>query len=141
MEAPREKVLRKVGEWLARADEDLQLATYALTMQAQAPPYRLVAYHAQQCAEKCLKAFLVYHNVEFPYTHNIRRLLTLCESYAMWTPVLREAEELTAYAITVRCPGEDTVVTEEEARRSVSVAERVRGQVRTALRELGMELD
>jgi len=22
-------------------------------------PYRLVAYHAQQCAEKCLKAYLV----------------------------------------------------------------------------------
>ncbi len=140
MEAPRDKVLRNVGEWLARADEDLQLATYALTMQAQVPPYRLVAYHAQQCAEKCLKAFLVYHDVEFPYTHNIRRLLTLCASRAAWPQVLREAEELTAYAITVRYPGEDTAVTEEEARRAVNVAERVRSQVRTALQELGMEL-
>jgi HEPN domain-containing protein len=139
MEAPREKVLRKVADWLARADEDLQLATYALTMQAQAPPYRLIAYHAQQCAEKCLKAFLVYHNVEFPYTHNIGRLLTLCEDHATWVHVLRYAEELTPYAITARYPGEDMVVTEDEARRAVSIAEQVRSRVRAALRELGME--
>jgi HEPN domain-containing protein len=140
MEAPREKVLRKVGEWLTHADEDLQLATYALTMAAQAPPYRLIAYHAQQCAEKYLKAFLVYHNVEFPYTHNIRKLLTLCENHATWGHALKDAEELTAYAITVRYPGEDAVVTAEEAQRAISMAERVRSQVRTALRELGMEL-
>ena len=139
MEAPREKVLRKVGEWLARADEDLQLATYALTMQAQAPPYRLIAYHAQQCAEKCLKAFLVYHNVEFPYTHNIRRLLALCADRADWTAALEDAQELTAYAMTARYPGEDLIVTDEEARRAVSMAERVRSRVRAALRELGME--
>jgi HEPN domain-containing protein len=139
MEAPREKVLRKVAEWLARADEDLQLATYALTMQAQAPPYRLIAYHAQQCAEKCLKAFLVWHNVDFPYTHNIRKLLALCEEHATWAHALTDAEELTAYAITARYPGEDIVVTEEEARRAVGAAERVRSRVRAALRELGME--
>lgn len=139
MEAPREKVLHKVGEWLARADEDLQLATYALTMQAQAPPYRLIAYHAQQCAEKCLKAFLVYHNVDFPYTHNIRRLLALCGDLADWAAALGDAQEFTAYAMTARYPGEDLIVTHEEARRAVSVAEQVRSRVRAALRELGME--
>lgn len=37
MEASRKKILHKVGEWLARADADLQSATHALTMQAQAP--------------------------------------------------------------------------------------------------------
>ena len=140
MEAPREKVLQKVVEWLGRADEDLQLATYALTMRAQAPPYRLIAYHAQQCAEKCLKAFLVYHNVEFPYTHNIGRLLTLCEDHATWGHVLKEAEELTPYAVTARYPGEDLIVTKEETRRAVDLTERVRSQVRAALRDLGMEL-
>lgn len=29
-------------------------------------PYRLIAYHAQQCAEKYLKAYLVYHDIDFP---------------------------------------------------------------------------
>ena len=141
MEAPREKVLQKVGEWLARADDDLRLATYALTMQGQAPPYRLIAYHAQQCAEKCLKAFLVFHNVDFPYTHNIRSLLTLCEGLADWGAALGDAQELTAYAVTARYPGEDLIVTDEEARRAVSMAEQVRTRVRADLQKLGIELN
>jgi HEPN domain-containing protein len=140
MDAPREKVLQKVGEWLVRADDDLRLATYALTMQAQAPPYRLIAYHAQQCAEKCLKAFLVFQNVDFPYTHNIRSLLTLCEALADWPAALGDAQELTAYAVTARYPGEDSIVTDEEARRAVRLAEQVRTQVRADLQKLGMEL-
>lgn len=69
MERSPEEMLRAVGEWRTRADEDLNLAIYAFGMPEQRRPYRLIAYHAQQCAEKCLKAFLVYHNVEFPYTH------------------------------------------------------------------------
>jgi HEPN domain-containing protein len=139
MEAPREKVLARVSEWLARADEDLQFATYGLTMQAQTPPYRLIAYHAQQCAEKCLKAFLVFHNVDFPYTHNIRKLLMLCEGYGTWAQALRDADELTVYAMTARYPGEDLVVTEQEARHAIDLAEQVRSRVRAALHELGME--
>ena len=138
MEAPREKVLQNVSEWLARADEDLQLATYALTMHA--PPYRLIAYHAQQCAEKCLKAFLVFHNIDFPFTHNIGRLLVLCGDHASWGHALEDADELTAYGITTRYPGEDRIVTKEEAEGAIDAAQRVRTQVRVALRGLGMEL-
>jgi HEPN domain-containing protein len=140
MEASPENISRAVGEWLARADDDLRLATYVLGMPEETPPYRLIAYHAQQCAEKCLKAFLVFHNVDFPYTHNIGRLLTLCESLAPWAQVLKDARELTAYGVSARYPGEDLIVTEEEARRAVGLAEQVRSQVRAALRELGMPL-
>ena len=48
--------LKKVVQWLSLADEDLNLASHALGLGAQSP-YRLIAYHAQQCAEKCLKVF------------------------------------------------------------------------------------
>lgn len=140
MEPSPDETLRAVEEWFARADEDLNLAVYAFGMPEQRRPYRLIAYHAQQCAEKCLKAFLVYHNVEFPYTHNIGRLLTLCERLAPWAQGVSDAKELTAYGITARYPGEDFLVTEEEARRLVGLAERVRTTVRSALRESGMGL-
>lgn len=131
--------LKKVIQWLSLADEDLNLASHALGLGAQSP-YRLIAYHAQQCAEKCLKAFLVYHNVDFPYTHNIRRLLKFCEEHAAWIDTLKGAEELTPYAITARYPGEDEEVTESEAKRSIEIARQVRTQVRTALEKLGVEL-
>ncbi|MFZ2146971.1 MAG: HEPN domain-containing protein [Sedimentisphaerales bacterium] len=134
-----QEILKKVMQWLSLADEDLKLASHALGLGAQSP-YRLIAYHAQQCAEKCLKAFLVYHNVDFPYTHNIRRLLKFCAEYAEWAGTLKDAEELTPYAITARYPGEDEHVSEAEAKRAIELARQVREQVRKALEQLGLKL-
>ena len=39
--------------------------------------FEVVAFHAQQAAVKALKAFRVWHQVEFPKTHDISRLLAL----------------------------------------------------------------
>jgi len=134
-----QEILKKVMQWLNLADEDLNLASHAFGLGAQSP-YRLIAYHAQQCAEKCLKAFLVYHNVDFPYTHNIRRLLIFCAEHAEWTDTVKGAEELTPYAITARYPGEDEQVSEAEAKRAIELARQVRTQVRNALDQLGLKL-
>jgi HEPN domain-containing protein len=77
------EVTKKVGQWLDYAEEDFRLAQYALTLSSGCP-YRLIAYHAQQCAEKYLKAYLVYHMVDFPYTHDMQNLLELCAGKASW---------------------------------------------------------
>jgi HEPN domain-containing protein len=139
MKPPNEEVQRKVGEWVTYADDDLRFAHIGLTLAAeQGPPYHLVAYHAQQCAEKYLKAFLVCRGADFPRTHNISTLLELCSDYAEWPLTLRDAEELTDYAVATRYPGEAAAVTAHDAQRAIELAERVRGQVRAALRELGM---
>lgn len=126
MTAPREELARQARQWATHADEDVRLANHALEMPEADCPYRLVAYHAQQCAEKYLKAYLVLRGRDFPYTHNISRLLELCAEDADWAAGLAEAEELTPYAVTARYPGEDEAVTETEARRAVEVAARVR---------------
>jgi HEPN domain-containing protein len=62
------EIQKKVIQWLEYGDEDLRLARHGLTL-TSGVPYRLIAYHAQQCAEKYLKAFLVCHRIDFPYTH------------------------------------------------------------------------
>jgi HEPN domain-containing protein len=141
MKPPNEEFIRKVRQWFEHADEDLRLALGAMNLPGEEePPYRLIAYHAQQCAEKYLKAFLVYHNVDFPYTHNISILLELCGDYAEWPKKLQDAEELSRYVVTTRYPGEDLVVTKEEAQEAIEIAQRVRKQIRTALKELGLKL-
>ena len=68
------EITQRVVQWTEYADEDLRLARHALTL-ATAVPWRLVAYHAQQCVEKYLKAYLLSHQVDFPYSHNISLLL------------------------------------------------------------------
>ena len=141
MKVPDEQVLHKVKQWLMHGDEDLRLASFAMTFQGkEEPPYRLVAYHTQQCAEKYLKAFLVYCVVDFPYTHNISILLELCGEHADWPVELQDSEQLTLYSITTRYPGEDEQVSEAEAKRAIELAQQVRIQVRTALEKLGVEL-
>jgi HEPN domain-containing protein len=74
MTVPREQIIAKVLQWVAHADDDLRVAEHTLTMPHECP-YRLVAYHAQQCAEKYLKAYLVLRRVDFTLTHNNARLL------------------------------------------------------------------
>lgn len=136
MNPPNTEIFRKVKQWMIYGDEDLRLARHTLTLLSGCP-YRLIAYHAQQCAEKYLKAYLVYHRIDFPYTHNISRLLELCEENSRWLGRIYEAEELTAFAITARYPGEDERVTKKEALRAVDIATKVRQTVRKTLKKEG----
>ena len=84
----------------------MRVAQHTLSLVHECP-YRLVAYHAQQCAEKYLKAYLVLRGIDFPYTHNLARLLELCLDQPEWARRLKAAEELTPFAITARYPGEE----------------------------------
>lgn len=137
MSAIDAEILRKVHQWLNYAEEDLGLARHAMTL-ATGVPYRLVAYHAQQCAEKCLKAYLVHNRIDFPYTHNISRLLELCGEGAYWVESLLDAEELSFYAVTTRYPGEEEEVTREEALRAIDLATLVKDTVKTKLAAVGV---
>ena len=139
MTAPSDDIVQKVRQWAAFGDEDMRVAQHTLGM-AEDCPYRLVAYHAQQCAEKYLKAYLVLCKTDFPYTHNIARLLELCSGHPDWGQKLKDAEELTPFAITVRYPGEDEPVTDVEAKRALQIALLVRETVGTALDAEGVSL-
>ncbi|MHB1688933.1 MAG: HEPN domain-containing protein [Ignavibacteriaceae bacterium] len=129
---PNEEVILKVKKWINYAEEDLRLANHSLTLESGCP-FRLTAYHAQQCAEKYLKAFLVFHQIDFPYTHSITRLLEICAEIIN-TDELTEAEILTSFAITTRYPGEDEEVTKEEALEAIRVADLVKGKITILLK-------
>lgn len=124
--------------WISYAEDDIGLARYAMKMPGSRP-YRLIAYHAQQCAEKYLKAYLVYQDTDFPYTHDIGKLLKLCGSHH-WIEKLKETDKLTPYAITARYPGVDEIVTEEEALEALDMASMVRKTIRKALSDDGWML-
>ena len=134
-----DELLKKVIQWISFADEDLQFAQQGLTL-TKKPPCRLIAFHAQQCTEKYLKAFLVYKNVDFPYTHNITVLLELCAEHADWTNELKDAETLSPFAISSRYPGEALDVTRDEAVNAIFIATNVRNIVRKVLIKEGLNL-
>jgi HEPN domain-containing protein len=115
--------------WVARAEEDLALARSAL--RHKTPSYG-ATFHAQQCAEKYLKALLVARRQIFPRTHDLAALSDLCLQHELIIPVDRDAlERLTAYAVQVRYPGED--LTPDEAREALQIAQAVRRFARRLL--------
>lgn len=127
-----------ISQWVEHAEQDMRLARHAFKLKSSAP-YKLIAYHAQQCAEKYLKAYLACKRVDIPYTHNISLLLELCGPAARWIENLEEAKSLTFYAVTTRYPGKDKV-SKKEAVEAVETANRVRLTARKMLRQEGITL-
>ncbi len=104
--------------WLKRARSDLQLGKVALETRGVVPED--ASFHAQQCAEKALKALLIYHNIHFPRTHAIEVLLGLLKENREPVPEnVEEAFFLTEYAVQTRYPGEWEPVTKQEALRAL----------------------
>ncbi len=94
-----------VLSWLQRARSDLQLGRAALVTKGVLPED--AAFHAQQCAEKALKALLLYRDVAFPKTHAIEVLLDLLKAQGMKIPKEVDTSfELSEYAVQTRYPGE-----------------------------------
>ena len=77
----------------------------------------MIAFHAQQAAEKLLKGFLTLYQVEFPKTHDINELLNLVSTAdAIFAESLRGAHVLTKYGIDIRWPGDQPDVSADEAK-------------------------
>lgn len=103
---PPDQVLRDlVGQWIAKAELDYRTAE---RLSRDPDPIReAIAFHCQQAVEKYVKAFLVRHQVEFPKTHNLERLLDLVASIALEVAAsLEETEIITPYGVEVRYPGD-----------------------------------
>jgi HEPN domain-containing protein len=117
MSAPTDVILA----WLQRARSALQLGRAALNTQGVMPED--AAFHAQQCAEKALKALLLHREISFPKTHAIEVLLDLLKKHGVNVPKgVDEAFELSEYAVQTRYPGEWEPVTKAEARKAMERA-------------------
>jgi HEPN domain-containing protein len=139
MNSRNRNVWEKVKEWISFAEDDIRIAEVAMKLKSNVP-HRIIAFHAQQCAEKYLKAYLVSQEVDFPYTHSIATLLKLCDKYSLRIKEIQDADLLTPYAITARYPGQDERVTKSDVSQAIKLAKKVRQTVRTALKELGLDL-
>ncbi len=72
---PRNEELRRlIAGWIGKAD--LDFAT-VVRLEPEGKFRDIVAFHAQQAAEKYLKALLTRHQIEFPKTHLMQQLLVL----------------------------------------------------------------
>lgn len=126
---PREEVKREfIVQWLQSADGDMAAAKHLLSGGAELACG--AAFHAQQAAEKFLKAVLVWHQVDFPKTHDIGRLTDLLETVdKQLADRVRGASVLTPYDVEARYPSDLPRPTLAEGREALAIAARVRDTV------------
>jgi len=130
---PDDARLEDARAWLERAELDLRAADLEMSA-PEAGLWGDVAFHAQQAAEKALKALLAWHDVPFRKTHSIEELGESCSAIE---PGLREfvdaAAPLTEYAWKFRYPGESGDPTHDEVERAMRVARNLVNAVKARL--------
>ena len=111
--------------WLAKADSDL--LNVANNLSAADVPWDTVCFHAQQAAEKSLKAVLVAFGSLPPRTHDLVALLARCAEHV---PDLADLESdcrtLTSFGVASRYPDDLFEPTETDGRRTAELGRRVR---------------
>ena len=103
-----------VRGWMRKTHSDI----LAMNASLEAGALDACCFHAQQAVEKILKAYLIHNDIEFPFTHNLVKLIELAaqkdEAFRIF---LTSAEVLTPYAVELRYDDEfwPSVETSKEA--------------------------
>src|SRR5215207_1548282 len=104
-----------VARWVRLAEGDLAMARLGLGSDTF-DVYELVGFHAQQAAEKLVKAYLARNAVEFEDQHDIDYLQRLVRRVdAALAAKIDPAAALNRYAVGTRYPGRYGLVTREQA--------------------------
>jgi len=109
--------------WLARAASSLALAKVA---RPEGCFWEDLSFHAQQAAEKALKAVLIAHKISFRYVHDLNELVATLEKGGVQVPPgIKATASLNEFAVVTRYPGCYEAVTEEDHQQAVAAAEQV----------------
>ncbi len=122
------------AEWISKAEGDFAILERECRARKN-PSYDGACFHAQQCAEKYLKARLCEAGIGFSKIHDLVALLEqVLEVEPAWETLREDLAFLSDFAVAFRYPGESA------DRESALDARRRCGIFRRAAREaLGLE--
>lgn len=117
-------------EWIQKAEGDFQVAHNELRTTNLV--HDAICFHAQQCVEKYLKAWLVENNRPFPRTHDLITLYDLCKDVVTeLAPYRTSLAFLSTFAVTYRYPGDQAI--ESDTQDSIKTMEIIRALMRWRL--------
>jgi len=118
--------------WLRKAEHDL--LNIENNLAAKEIPWDTVCFHAQQAAEKVLKAFLVHCGRDLTKTHDLVALLAHCvECESDLAPLESDCRMLTSFGVAARYPDDLFEPGEGDGRDVIAAAYRVRDKIFTFL--------
>jgi HEPN domain-containing protein len=115
---------------LDRADDDIRLVRRVVDEAEIADA--IVGFHAQQAAEKALKAVLAAREVEYAKTHALGYLIGLIEANAIEAPAaVLNASELSPWAVDFRYETDDEPALDRQA--TLALIEEIRVSARASV--------
>jgi HEPN domain-containing protein len=110
-------------DWVKYAEQDWQIAIS--TVRRKKPMTIPTCFHAQQCAEKYLKSILIARKIDFPKTHDLSTLNSLCEKAGILTGFsIQSLTVLSDHAVVSRYPGTEPSL--DDAREAIEIAKTIR---------------
>lgn len=103
--------------WMDAANEDLALAE--LAVKADPPIVPQALFHAQQAAEKALKAVVINGGLTPARTHDLVALWMEAAKIAGWTRPHHGLTSLTSYAVRPRYPHPARTYSVEQAQQAI----------------------
>ena len=119
--------------WLRYAFEDLVVASQTGIVSQILP--RHACFHAQQAAEKAIKAALVYEGAEVPRIHDLNRLADMLPPGWQLGVTAEELYRLTLWIPESRYPGDWTPPTDDDAQHALEQARIVVDTIAARLNE------
>ncbi|HEX8452618.1 MAG TPA: HEPN domain-containing protein [Longimicrobium sp.] len=114
-----------VQDWTRRGKGDLRLGELGLA-DSEFDSFELIAFHAQQSAEKLIKAFLAKNGTDFEDQHDLEYLLGLVRrNDAALADALDSVVALNRYAVKTRYPGRYPAVSRGDAEAAIRIASAV----------------
>lgn len=126
--------------WLIKGDHDIKIGRDEST--TVNPATDAICFHMQQCVEKYLKGFLVFHGKEIERTHNISRILQECmaQDVSFLKIDIPSVNRLTLYATELRYPDDFYMPSLDETHDAIQQAEMVRTFVWEKLQNAGFDI-
>lgn len=122
---------QETQEWLTIAKTDLAVSQSLASNEEFAAQ---ASFHAQQAAEKALKAYLVWHQERFKKDHDLRYLGNLAlKKDPTLANLIDEAVSLNPYAVTTRYPGFSEEIEVDEVSEAIRLAEKVYREILSRL--------
>lgn len=109
-----------IENWLFKAREDISVMK-RLSDSGIEFYTSTICFHAQQAVEKYLKTFLIYHDVDFPRTHDVDFLIDECrkiddENFNV------DLKSLTEFGVSVRYPDDFFIPGVNETKEYIDIA-------------------
>lgn len=121
-----------LNNWIYRAREDIsvmeRLADSGIEYYTST-----ICFHAQQAVEKYLKSFLIFHDIDFPRTHDVDFLLIECQKIDN-ANFQFDFKSLTEFGVSIRYPDDFYIPRVNETKEYLVVALEVKKTVESLLK-------